>query len=1067
MSAAKFLLEHFYYGQLVHHGQPTGADRLLAYSAGMSTDLAALAVERAPVPPMPGLSAGTWAIIRTRERQLPFLMAQSQIGAAGERIAHYVVFPSDALRAIGGNLSALLPLAVDRLPVFEQLGDRLPPVEVAAPPPLTNARQIDDILDLMTAARNRFDAIESLLAAIVQGVQLAVIGAPVDLRQRVSFVEGLLALLPPSARFGVTFITHSEPGLDLNTQIRFYADGTPPAAIPNAVVFDWGAGTLGGESVSDDYSRFVTSLLRLDADMVIRRTAALTGIAGWRIQQGDRLADALAYASQRVKVDEALRNAQPVSKDEASRILAEDPTLPADLRDLYAAHLIKFSLAMRDMTHADAVAAVLRTSPELENAVATQINSALTEGHAALIYPSLMRWLAAPQGLPDGQWITLTHKAALLHLRALLNERDLDGVVSLLSGLQSDSAAAIMRPIIPRVIEGASSLAGQDRRVAEQLFLLGLRYLPDEEFMAQIVRRGIVEHLPVGARRFTAHLSGELTGAAPGLLGEAARSFADEDEALMLLRLGEIAARRGRADLIDADAMKALASLAIEARTPGAQKATAQKATDPRAVLAVTREVPESALAALGPEGGFWLLQIRLALGEYEDLARQMIRQSAVLYPGDRQIHYLRMMNRLFAETPIPDGDTLRALSVIQRVGIRSAPLAMACIGALEREGSGSPELDSVAGLATDILLGERTLLEVIPSRAPLVLLTYYTRRKDATNTIRASSLIPLAASYHKGGLKMMSQMYARMTDDDRTRVAALQMLRAYVQESNETEARRAVAYFGRELGERVQRALETSYTIKRLMGGTGLVVFADRLHKAADLLWAMAEHYADPKITPSISGIMNGLGSLPGALIPADRRLLAADLLKTGRTVVLAGRAYRAQRGRDEDRHITQLLTGEADPKTMLDVLWVMGGYFARGSRLDSRPRQPSSPYPLQGFSSSTLKEAASISAALLDDALRTLPPKKTVSLTAADVRAEIESLWSAVPEATQRAIARDLAQDLQRLADLCALIEANGDSKAMADGGLAKRLDSGRLRPRSALEMIRLIHGYYLSRS
>ncbi|MCL4252433.1 MAG: hypothetical protein KJ043_01475, partial [Anaerolineae bacterium] len=118
MSDAKFILEHFYYGQLVTNNKPTGDQRILAMSPGVSPKLAEQAIERVVLPPFMTAKSGTWAILRGRSRLMPFLMIQSQQGSAGQQIAHYMFITPEVLKAIFGNIRALQTLIQENMPVF-------------------------------------------------------------------------------------------------------------------------------------------------------------------------------------------------------------------------------------------------------------------------------------------------------------------------------------------------------------------------------------------------------------------------------------------------------------------------------------------------------------------------------------------------------------------------------------------------------------------------------------------------------------------------------------------------------------------------------------------------------------------------------------------------------------------------------------------------------------------------------------------------------------------------------------------------------------------------------------
>ncbi len=139
-------------------------------------------------------------------------------------------------------------------------------------------------------------------------------------------------------------------------------------------------------------------------------------------------------------------------------------------------------------------------------------------------------------------------------------------------------------------------------------------------------------------------------------------------------------------------------------------------------VRVVCARLPGDKIAQLGQSAAYQLLRAKLALGDYADLAAMMIQQSSVLYPGDKQLDYIQMVERLFAETPIPAERLSRALTEINVNGIKSAPLIMASIGALSKR-TASPELNRVAARIEEALLGDALLLGVVPIDSILKLL--------------------------------------------------------------------------------------------------------------------------------------------------------------------------------------------------------------------------------------------------------------------------------------------------------------------------------------------------------
>ena len=288
LSPTTYVLEHFYYGQLFYQGKPQGELQLLASSPGVTTAHVAEALQEASIPPMSGASATSWALVRGQS--IPFLLVQAQLGSRGQAMRHIVLLPVEILRALGGNLKALGQLIEPQMPVYEMVGNTIPALSMPKATVPDAAAQETSMLGLMTATRDRLDVIETLLAALIQGVQIVVRDAPDDLQVRISLIEGLLALLPPPARFGVTFATHVLPSTRINAQIRFFSDDPMPT---DAVIYQWDEARVKGAKIENEYARYIRSQLRLDTGLVVEQTTALTGVAAWRIRLGDPLAEAL------------------------------------------------------------------------------------------------------------------------------------------------------------------------------------------------------------------------------------------------------------------------------------------------------------------------------------------------------------------------------------------------------------------------------------------------------------------------------------------------------------------------------------------------------------------------------------------------------------------------------------------------------------------------------------------------------------------------------------------------------------------------------------------------------
>jgi hypothetical protein len=1049
VTAVSYQLEHFYYGQFARDGKPEGSLRVLAASAGLKMDSAAEIARQALLPPLRGAPTAAWAVVRGRH--VPFIMAQSQLGTAGQSMLHYILLPSDVLRSLGGNLDALLTLIEPQMPSYDRLGDTLPPLELAQAGPPESEQQIEHILELMTYARNQLDVIEALLAAIVQGVQVVAQGAPRDLAARTGFIKGLLALLPPPARFGVTFATHSLPSTHLDAQIRFFSDDPPPA---ETLVYQWGEAAVHGKTTEDSYSRYIISQLRLDAELVSQRTRQLTAVAAWRIKRGDRLADALGYAAHRLAVDNAILNNLPVETAEVGDVLAADPTLDEHLRLAYARHLLNLSLAMEDMTHAAPVGLLLRQHDDLSRETQALLARAVDEGRARMVYEALCNWLANPLGPHSEEWSRLAQRAAVQHMETLARGSDVEAVTAFLETVHETHPGVEIVNAVPRLIEVALPLSGGHRPLAETIFLLAVNYLDTDMVQRLLKSKKFVAQLPPAVGRLAPYLdNSDPTPTPPGMLAEVASAFGENWRPLVLLRFVEGALLSGRADLVDTSALAGLAQVALSPW--GAQYE--------RTLLWIVENMSrDEVLPALEDPGPRYLLQILLALGAYGELAAEMLHQSRLLYPGDHQPRYVQMVQTLFKETLISTEEVPRALELIQKAGIRSLPLAMAYIGVLEGH-EWAEVLDDVADQVTTHIFDNPNILKVIHPGALLSLLRFHIKRRDVPNTARVASLFPDAAIERGGsGITMMVRLYKALNWDKELRIASMELLRRFIRQSSYNMGRRALITFGRELGDEVREALEATYIFKRLLGGVDFLDYAAFLHTTAELLHDTALAYSDRGSLPSLGALVNAMQSLSGSLTSEDRESIMREILGMSRAILALGDQQRAKSPRDHDRHIERLLTGRADPKSALDVLRLMGGYFAKGKRYQTRLSRATH-HPLGERSAPMVRDETEIASHLLRSLLQSFPPDKDVRMKARAILGELDSLWGGIPLEQQREAVRGLAIDLQRLPDLVLHIAANGDARALENSGLGRRLDSGKQQPKSTLEFYRYTYGYF----
>jgi len=218
-----------------------------------------------------------------------------------------------------------------------------------------------------------------------------------------------------------------------------------------------------------------------------------------------------------------------------------------------------------------------------------------------------------------------------------------------------------------------------------------------------------------------------------------------------------------------------------------------------------------------------------------------------------------------------------------------------------------------------------------------------------------------------------------------------------------------------------------------------------------------------EQKPYPTINRLRSDLDAMTGSTNERARAQLAADLLFIGRMVYELGN--QAGRGRGRDREHEKLLANQEAPRTGVGALIWIGGYLSEGRAVERRIARESTAHIVGQRSLNMLVEEAAITRGLLER-LRQAFPAEPPRLTLPAFRAEIESLWSSLRLDDQQRLREELAADLQTLAGVILLMTERGDPKALADSGLGRSLETARRDPRSALEALRVLHGYFIRR-
>jgi len=1022
-------------------------EAMIAASAGVERALWEECRRLAPLLP-PHRATGALGLFQGETAE--FILAHAYM-TGGRATVHYVPLTADLLRQFAGRPTLLFDLMTAAVVPTPGTGGTIPALSWQLPAAPTPREHESDLSAFMLMVSDNFKVMEGLLAALVAGHPVAIVNGPDDLAARLALIQGLLALLPVPARYGVTFTTDA-PDLDATpVQIAYRAAESVPA---EAVVYDWHEGKLTGlKPPEEPYSHFIIRQLRLDPSVAVSQLQTLARTATWRFQRGETLAQALGWAARRATLDAAVTEGQPADTEQVAAILREDPTLSDELRIRYVRHLLAFMLALEDFRHADVVGTLMQAHEDVAATVLNMLDAATLEGKTGAVYRLVRQWMTMPGG-PTGSNIRRRGQtAASAYLGTLVKTGAGAAAAAFLEDLQAASEPMMIAGIMPGLLETTIPLAEQSPELAMRVLVLAAEQMPAAGFRALLAREGFARQLPPGLQEMLPHFRPGLPTAAPaGGLVQAVAGIAPPHNLQVLGRLVEWALAENRPDLVDTPVLEQLLNLA---RSP------LRGRLEPVLREAVLQVGQPASLAALQEPGPRLLVEILLTLGEHRSIVTLLERVSTTLFRGDAQPKFAAWVSEVFEKSALSDTALVEALQAITRHGLKPVPTVMAYRGALVGRGF-VPAMEPLVARLMEYLCTDQYLVRLVGFEVALRLMQEYARRRDEEGAVCLAAAITNNLEGVEEGLAIVGRIWGALNWNHDVREAALELMRRYVRQVTPERAARIPEMVRRRLGDWVADTLRATAVMNVVTGGGDLAALAREVRITTALLRDIAAAY-EQKPYPTINRLRSDLDAMTGSTNERARAQLAADLLFIGRMVYELGN--QAGRGRGRDREYEKLLANQEVPRTGVGALIWIGGYLSEGRAVERRIARESTAHIVGQRSLNMLVEEAAITRGLLER-LRQAFPAEPPRLTLPAFRAEIESLWSSLRLDDQQRLREELAADLQTLAGVILLMTERGDPKALADSGLGRSLETARRDPRSALEALRVLHGYFIRR-
>jgi hypothetical protein len=155
--------------------------------------------------------------------------------------------------------------------------------------------------------------------------------------------------------------------------------------------------------------------------------------------------------------------------------------------------------------------------------------------------------------------------------------------------------------------------------------------------------------------------------------------------------------------------------------------------------------------------------------------------------------------------------------------------------------------------------------------------------------------------------------------------------------------------------------------------------------------------------------------------------------------------------------------LQGKVSPATGIDSLYWFGGYFAEGRVYTVELEREAPAHLLGSRSVNILLRETNMLVSLFNGLIEAFPEKDPFVVELNPWKSETDSVWGLLSLYKQRQIQAGLAEDSQLLAQLIRLVGDKGHERSFQSSGYGRQLQSGRAQPRSVIDALRWLSGYF----
>lgn len=893
-------LEYVILGHATH---PDSNDRdfeLLAYSEGVPSqdiNLYRTLVDLEPMPIADERQSQSIAIIGYDADTAILARSHYQQGNLDLPVYQYILIPYDILSGTGGRLTALQKLVRVPIPIYQASHIIVPPL--ALPTIATGnlnirVEQIECLItDLLV---NRFELALTLLGAIIHERHLLIRNFPLDLEQRIDLIQGLRMLLPSALAMRMSFTSYCT-GLSSGTLLIAFADNIDDTGRWG---FDWNEPHVISAVLEHPYIQLIQSLWNHDISDLVTNIKPMD-ILSFSFIHDDPFEGNLISLTERFRLDQQVRQNEPVETDAMVRTLEDDAPPQGRLRYQYIEKLLQNALNNRDTVAGKRVAQELNRDAKLEESLSGVFDEML-DSQPDTVYVFIRNRLNH-FGV-DERWLPRLKVAATQSLDVAIDEGDIPTLASWLELIAREPQAYELGDVLKQGILEAQPRAHENGELGIRLILIAARRVPD-----------ILE---------TLYQDDMLMNALPNNVGTALRYNTVESLDV----------------LVDAEPEYFLLALSHAIQTSDDQLITSRAVRRLWSLYQADDKInlpqmyqPQFLLRLLGTQSSHQMMDhaidslLGLIIEASDDLFIDVVTHLAnrdILFPRlsiQLQTHHQSLDQVLTLLNWVADIENVLPKDVINTY--------FELLDYWDWDSSTQQMVESVARS-----LVQHPSLTVSPRHQWKLFEACNALKLESSSRVATNQLLQqlMQSDTVESSVEDIVRVYKQLAWSKPLQATFNAWWRGYTQSASLVQLQR----IDRELDthrslESQRQILQTTIAMRRLLGTRNLVEFAEDINTAYSILESITEAFDKDQLTEIDSTtIRDELDAVSGDLPPDERHILAKNLRELAQHITqMASNRSKPSLIKSDEAIDRQFMHGEVNPQGSIDTMKWMAGYL------------------------------------------------------------------------------------------------------------------------------------------